>query len=1012
MRHLRLVVFAALAVFAAQALAAPLRSPVPPGRQGKKAVHKKLASPARAGVSAKAPLAKGVVAPEFKMNTDSLLYYQWRDAPAAALQEDGTIISVWSDYRNGEGNVFFQRFTLAGQPMGPCVPVDFQKCSQQYPAVAVGDNGTIAILWQDYRSGTGYDLYCRLFSPSGAPLDTAFRINESSGIYYPAVIHTDSGFVAGWSDARTGGWKVYLQKLDTLGHLKGSNIAASAVLVQQEYTNLAGTGRGFVLSWGNGSNNYTRPFSHNCDTLGPETMVNDVSTFGRYLPKACGTDSGFSVVWYDYRNGSYYDVYMQRYDTAGTKIGANYKVTSTGTHSIVPDIAGSNGRTAVTWIDQRNGHYDVYSQWFKPNGDTLGGQLMLNDTSGQSVDWPKVVAGDSGWAFVWLDERNNWTRMVYGQSYDTSLAATGANFMACDSTFGMNDQYYPAAAAGQSGNFLAVWQDYRNHPSTNISDIYGRLYSKNGAALTPDFLISDTSYNSTSRNANEPKVAGLSDGSYIVAWYDYRNNSSYEVYGQLVSSAGSPAGGNFLISTSNTGYDDYELAVAAGDSGFGVCWYGYDSSGSYYDLYGRIFKTNGDSVGPTLIINDIPDQDCEYPSLAANDSGLVAVWQDYRDDNYYHIYGQRLRWDGTLYGGNYRIGDSLDNDQYEPSLAGANNGFMLTWYDSRNGNDAIFGQYLDARGQKVDTNFIVSTNAGISHAAPSVASSPDGSRYAVFWYANDGYSDFIFSQRYQDGQLQGINEMVNDSIDWGGAALWGGQGIAATEDRLFFSWYGQNGQTGNDAIGKITDWYANALPPVVWLDSLPDDIDSAYGPYTVKAKITDDGSVDQVMFYYQINGGAWDTLNLTTGLADTFIAVIPAQSLSTGDTVDISYYAWALDDTKNFISSPARSFKLIYPTGVTGQPGSDSPKIFALQPCWPNPSSGRVSFGYQLPKASNVSLTVYNITGQVVKRFDQGTKPAGRHQIDWNGDQVSAGIYFYRLQAGEFTATRKLMIVK
>ncbi|MDP2806814.1 MAG: T9SS type A sorting domain-containing protein, partial [bacterium] len=197
-----------------------------------------------------------------------------------------------------------------------------------------------------------------------------------------------------------------------------------------------------------------------------------------------------------------------------------------------------------------------------------------------------------------------------------------------------------------------------------------------------------------------------------------------------------------------------------------------------------------------------------------------------------------------------------------------------------------------------------------------------------------------------------------------------------------------------------------------WVDSLPDDIDSAYGPYAVKAKITDDGGVDQAVLYYQINGGAWDTLSMAAGLADSFSAVIPEQFLAVDDTVNISYYVWAMDNTKNFISSPARSFKLIYPTGVTGQPGNDLPKVFALQSCFPNPSSGRVSFGYQLPKTSNVSLTVYNIAGQAVKRFDLGAKPAGQHKIDWNGNQVAAGVYFYRLQAGEFVSTRKMMIVR
>jgi len=67
---------------------------------------------------------------------------------------------------------------------------------------------------------------------------------------------------------------------------------------------------------------------------------------------------------------------------------------------------------------------------------------------------------------------------------------------------------------------------------------------------------------------------------------------------------------------------------------------------------------------------------------------------------------------------------------------------------------------------------------------------------------------------------------------------------------------------------------------------------------------------------------------------------------------------------------------------------------------------------YQLPKASEVSPRVYNIVGQEVKRFDLGSKPAGYHQISWNDRKISAGVYFYRLQAGDFSSTKKLMIVR
>ncbi len=84
----------------------------------------------------------------------------------------------------------------------------------------------------------------------------------------------------------------------------------------------------------------------------------------------------------------------------------------------------------------------------------------------------------------------------------------------------------------------------------------------------------------------------------------------------------------------------------------------------------------------------------------------------------------------------------------------------------------------------------------------------------------------------------------------------------------------------------------------------------------------------------------------------------------------------------------------------------------------PNPMTSEVRIAYALPKASPVDLTVYNISGQVVRRLaSESSKAPGRYSIRWDGknDQghrVPAGVYFYRLNAGSFSETRKLVAVR
>ncbi len=1058
MRHLWPVIILALAVFAAQSLASllppehPMVSNMPKipttkfQQSGKKDSHKKKIQPAhyqrperneRPTHSAKgnpitiAPTVKGVIASEFKMNTDSLVFNYGRNYGTVAMQEDGTVISVWTDGRTGNDNIYYQRFNRQGLPLGPVQVADAYRTSQENPAIAIGDNGIFVIVWNDYRENDGYArIYCRSFDADGNPLGSTYRVDDYDDIsakYRPAVTATSNGFAVDWEEWRNGlNYNVHLRLLDTLGIPQGNSSFMTNNTSNDKYSvDISRIRNGFVTTWydrrSSNDDIYARVYSANGDTIGPEFKVNDNSTFYRYEPNVCGTDSGFTVVWYDYRSGSVYDIYLQRYDTLSVALGGNFKVTNTIASATMPSMAHRQGQTVVTWYDDRNGDGDIYAQWFKPNGDTLGGQVLLNDdASGQWQYNPKIVAGDSGWAFVWMDHRNFafGNGQVYGQSYDANLSAIGANFFACDSIFGLHDQYDPSVTAGQSSNFLVVWYDYRfDDGSWNISDIFGRLYDKDGNALTQDFLISDTAYSSSYRYAYDPKAACLADGSYLVAWYDYRNDNDYDIYGQRLDVSGNPSGGNFLISSTGSGYNDYYLTIASHDNGYGVFWYAYDPGWSYSNIYGRLFETDGDSIGPMLVLNDTTTSSryAYYPSSACNDSGLAVVWEEYKDgNNYYYIFGRQVKWDASLAGGDIAVGDSGDNDQYEPSVAGTNQGFMVTWYDYRNGSSAIFGQYLDIAVQNVDTNFLISTDPAYDQYEPSVAVSPDGSRYAVSWYGYNGSSNrsWLVSQRYQGGLPQGVNETVVDSLGWKWMYTWGASNIASTEDRLFFAFYGQNGATGFDVFGKVTDWYSISVPPTVWVDSLPDDIDSAYGPYTVNAVITDDGSVDRAVLYYRINGGSWDTLAMSTVTADTFRAEIPEQFLAVNDTVNISYYVWAIDDTKNFISSTVRSFLLTSPTGVAGKSGTVIPTVYALGNAYPNPSRGKAIIRYQLPKESKVSLTIYNVVGQQVKRLDIGTKPAGYHQITWNDNLLPNGVYIYQLKAGTFTSTKKLMMVR
>jgi hypothetical protein len=87
------------------------------------------------------------------------------------------------------------------------------------------------------------------------------------------------------------------------------------------------------------------------------------------------------------------------------------------------------------------------------------------------------------------------------------------------------------------------------------------------------------------------------------------------------------------------------------------------------------------------------------------------------------------------------------------------------------------------------------------------------------------------------------------------------------------------------------------------------------------------------------------------------------------------------------------------------------PTNFALSQNYPNPFNPSTVISFSLPTRSDYSLSVYNVTGQVVATF-AGVEEAGTVELVWDAGQLASGVYFYRLQAGNFTDTKKMVLLK
>jgi len=112
------------------------------------------------------------------------------------------------------------------------------------------------------------------------------------------------------------------------------------------------------------------------------------------------------------------------------------------------------------------------------------------------------------------------------------------------------------------------------------------------------------------------------------------------------------------------------------------------------------------------------------------------------------------------------------------------------------------------------------------------------------------------------------------------------------------------------------------------------------------------------------------------------------------------YVSFILDATD---SSKIAGVNLLGTTGLN---------TFRLQQNYPNPFNPNTVISYSLPSASNVKLIVYNTLGQSVKVLENGFKNAGNYSINFNASDLPSGIYFYKIEARQFSQVKKMMLIK
>jgi hypothetical protein len=382
-------------------------------------------------------------------------------------------------------------------------------------------------------------------------------------------------------------------------------------------------------------------------------------------------------------------------------------------------------RYLVVWIDERKRDVrgrDIYGRLFTADGTPVRGAFRISGPAATGDEFEPAVAYDpthDQYLVVWRDDRRSGTRGwdLYGQRLTATGRRTSGNFRI--SGPGATDHEYAPAVAYNSVHrqFLVVWEDTRDY-GTRHRDVFGRRIKAGGTPAGDDFRISGPS--ATEEDQAPAVTFNTTHRQFLVVWADARTTQA-QIRGRRIRAAGIPAGGDFRISGPEAGIGSWPAVTTNPiHDQYLIAWVDDRNAGERgLDVYARRIKAGGSPAGGDFRISSAGATADEYdPEVAFDTTSLryVAVWADERKTSTrgWEIYGRVIGPDGSPAGGDFRISGRLAIAEESTPAVAANpthRQFLTVWTDARHlaaDGMEVFGRRVRTSGTPVGGDFPIS----------------------------------------------------------------------------------------------------------------------------------------------------------------------------------------------------------------------------------------------------------------------------------------------------------------
>jgi hypothetical protein len=163
-----------------------------------------------------------------------------------------------------------------------------------------------------------------------------------------------------------------------------------------------------------------------------------------------------------------------------------------------------------------------------------------------------------------------------------------------------------------------------------------------------------------------------------------------------------------------------------------------------------------------------------------------------------------------------------------------------------------------------------------------------------------------------------------------------------------------------------------------------------------------------------------ETVNTPYGTFTNCINICSMHRDSSGTIIfrEYTYYAKGIGEVMDLRDIPVDQAHMdaLVSYNITTSVQDKNPALsvneYALEQNYPNPFNPATTINYSIPKAGNVSIAVYNLIGSKVADIVDGYKPAGNYSAHFDAGNLASGIYFYRLQSGNYNTAKKFILMK